>query len=100
MSAETDLAAVIAQEQGLVFDRFDEDTAFAIGGTARQAVPGDEPQPGLTVAGVFGEEERALLAADTVWRDGGPRPGGQRRALTDACAAAEAEPVAAETRSA
>ena len=37
MSAEAELAAVIAQEQGLVFERFDEDVAYAIGGTARQA---------------------------------------------------------------
>lgn len=37
MAAETDLKRIIEQEQGLVFERFDEDTAFAIGGQVREA---------------------------------------------------------------
>jgi uncharacterized protein (UPF0303 family) len=37
MSAEDDLAAVIAQEEALVFERFDEDVSFDIGRLAREA---------------------------------------------------------------
>lgn len=37
MSAEADLARIAEQEQKLVFDRFDEDVAFAIGGHVREA---------------------------------------------------------------
>jgi uncharacterized protein (UPF0303 family) len=37
MSAESDIQKIIAQEQGLAFERFDEDTAFAIGSHIRDA---------------------------------------------------------------
>ena len=37
MSVESDIAKIIEQEQGLVFERFDEDMAFAIGAHAREA---------------------------------------------------------------
>lgn len=37
MTVEGDLAIIAEQEQKLVFDRFDEDVAFAIGGTVREA---------------------------------------------------------------
>ncbi len=37
MSAESDLKAIIEQEAKLVFERFDEDTAFAIGAHCREA---------------------------------------------------------------
>jgi uncharacterized protein (UPF0303 family) len=40
MSVQTDLEAVIRQEQGLVFQRFDEDVAFAIGSHVREAAKG------------------------------------------------------------
>jgi uncharacterized protein (UPF0303 family) len=36
MSKDDDIRAIIAQEQGLVFERFDEDVAFAIGTAVRQ----------------------------------------------------------------
>jgi class 3 adenylate cyclase len=48
---------------------------------------GDHPRGGRVL--------RALLAADTVWRDDGPRPGGQWRASTDACAAAARDIIGA-----
>lgn len=38
MSAESDIATIIAQEKELVFERFDEDLAFEIGSTMRQLV--------------------------------------------------------------
>ena len=37
MSVESDLATVIEQEAKLVFDQFDEDTAFSIGSAVREA---------------------------------------------------------------
>jgi uncharacterized protein (UPF0303 family) len=37
MSAKDDLAMVIAQEEALVFERFDEDTAFELGRLVREA---------------------------------------------------------------
>lgn len=37
MSAEDDLKTIIAQEAAFVFERFDEDAAFAIGGHVRDA---------------------------------------------------------------
>jgi uncharacterized protein (UPF0303 family) len=37
MGVERDIEQIIAQEQGLVFDRFDEDIAFAIGAHVREA---------------------------------------------------------------
>jgi len=37
MSAESDIQQIIAQEQGLAFEQFDEDTAFAIGSHIRAA---------------------------------------------------------------
>ena len=37
MTVESDLQLVIKQEQQLVFDRFDEDTAFEIGSLVREA---------------------------------------------------------------
>lgn len=37
MSVESDLATVIEQEAKLVFDHFDEDTAFGIGSAVREA---------------------------------------------------------------
>lgn len=37
MSIEADIETIIAQEQGLVFESFDEDTAHAIGTHAREA---------------------------------------------------------------
>jgi uncharacterized protein (UPF0303 family) len=37
VSTETDIAKIVAQEQGLVFDRFDEDMAYAIVGHVREA---------------------------------------------------------------
>jgi uncharacterized protein (UPF0303 family) len=37
MSVESDIERIIEQEQGLVFERFDEDTAFAIGAHVRDA---------------------------------------------------------------
>jgi uncharacterized protein (UPF0303 family) len=36
MSREDDIAAIVAQEQGLQFERFDEHTAFAIGSAVRE----------------------------------------------------------------
>lgn len=36
MSVESDIAKIIEQEQGLVFERFDEDVAFAIGANMRE----------------------------------------------------------------
>jgi uncharacterized protein (UPF0303 family) len=36
MSAESDIKTIIEQERALVFERFDEDVAFAIGGAARE----------------------------------------------------------------
>ncbi|MEQ1770967.1 MAG: heme-degrading domain-containing protein [Devosia sp.] len=50
MAAEDDLKRVIEQEAGLVFDRFDEDVAFAIGSYAREA--GRRFDKGI-VAGVY-----------------------------------------------
>lgn len=37
MSVESDIKQIIEQERGLVFERFDEDIAFAIGAHAREA---------------------------------------------------------------
>jgi uncharacterized protein (UPF0303 family) len=37
MTTESDLATIAEQEQKLVFDQFNEDTAFAIGGYVREA---------------------------------------------------------------
>ena len=37
MTSEADLRIITEQEQKLVFDRFDEDVAFAIGGYVRDA---------------------------------------------------------------
>lgn len=37
MSAESDIAQIIEQEKAFVFERFDEDTAFAIGSHVREA---------------------------------------------------------------
>jgi uncharacterized protein (UPF0303 family) len=37
MAAEADLAIIAEQEQKLVFDQFNEDTAFVIGGYVREA---------------------------------------------------------------
>src|SRR4051794_20084323 len=37
MGAESDLEIIAKQEAELVFDRFDEDTAFELGGLVRQA---------------------------------------------------------------
>ena len=37
MAAEADLEIIAEQEQKLVFDRFDEDVAFAVGGYVRDA---------------------------------------------------------------
>jgi uncharacterized protein (UPF0303 family) len=37
VSVESDIAKIIAQEQGLVFDRFDEDIAYRIGAHVREA---------------------------------------------------------------
>ena len=37
MAADADLAIIAEQEQKLVFDQFNEDTAFAIGGYVREA---------------------------------------------------------------
>ncbi|HZY67200.1 MAG TPA: heme-degrading domain-containing protein [Devosia sp.] len=50
MTPEIDLPIIIEQESKLVFDRFDEDTAFTIGSTIRDA--GKAAGKGL-VAGVF-----------------------------------------------
>jgi len=36
MSAESDIAQIIEQEKAFVFERFDEDTAFAIGANVRE----------------------------------------------------------------
>ena len=35
MSAESDIQTIISQEQNLVFERFDEDVAFAVGAAVR-----------------------------------------------------------------
>lgn len=37
MSSEADIEKIVAQEQGLVFERFDEDIAFALVGHVRDA---------------------------------------------------------------
>lgn len=37
MSVESDIAQIIEQERAFVFERFDEDTAFAIGSHVREA---------------------------------------------------------------
>jgi uncharacterized protein (UPF0303 family) len=44
MSRQDDIKAVIAQEQGLVFESFDEGTAFAIGSAIRQRAAAESLQ--------------------------------------------------------
>ncbi len=76
MSVDTDLKAIIEQEAQLIFERFDEDTAFAIGASVREM--GKAIGKGLVV-GVY-LWDRTLFYGATAGASEGNRGWAERKA--------------------